>query len=176
MKKLFNFFYGFPVYIHSRQITYLVVNIGDVGYYDKDGYFYIVDRVKELIKYKAYQVAPAELEGLILSMPQVDDVGVTWIPDVMAGELPIAFVVKKSNASITASQIQEYVAGRSGRTFGSQIFTISIPCANAKNKCLIGQIMAEYTGHPPVRPPVSFRVARKGRGVGIFTKICSGSV
>lgn len=47
---------------------------GDVGYQDKDGNFYITDRVKELIKYKGFQVPPAELEGLLVSHPKIDDV------------------------------------------------------------------------------------------------------
>eukprot|EP01098_Paradermamoeba_levis_P015697 TRINITY_DN8110_c0_g1_i2.p1 TRINITY_DN8110_c0_g1~~TRINITY_DN8110_c0_g1_i2.p1 ORF type:complete len:510 (-),score=162.24 TRINITY_DN8110_c0_g1_i2:90-1619(-) len=68
---------------------------GDVGYVDRDGFIFIVDRVKELIKYKGYQVAPAELEGLALKHPAVADVAVIPVPDEEAGELPKAFVVLK---------------------------------------------------------------------------------
>ena len=66
---------------------------GDVGYADDDGYFYIVDRVKELIKYKGYQVAPAELEALLISHPGITDAAVIPSPDEEAGEVPKAFVV-----------------------------------------------------------------------------------
>ena len=52
------------------------LHTGDVGYVDEDGYFFIVDRAKELIKYKAFQVAPAELEALLLTHPSVADAAV----------------------------------------------------------------------------------------------------
>lgn len=67
---------------------------GDVGYQDQDGNFYITDRVKELIKYKGFQVAPAELEGLLASSPMVNDVAVIGVYDPsQATELPRAYVV-----------------------------------------------------------------------------------
>ena len=66
---------------------------GDVAVVDSDGYFQIVDRLKELIKYKGFQVAPAELEALILGHEHVGDVAVIGVPDEEAGELPKAFVV-----------------------------------------------------------------------------------
>ena len=69
---------------------------GDVGYEDAEGNMYITDRVKELIKYKGSQVAPAELEGLLLSHPAVEDVAVVgrWVEN-MHTEVPVAFVVLK---------------------------------------------------------------------------------
>ncbi len=69
------------------------LHTGDVAVVDEDGHFHIVDRLKELIKYKGYQVAPAELEALICTHPDVVDVAVVGIPDEEAGELPKAFVV-----------------------------------------------------------------------------------
>ena len=67
---------------------------GDVGYVDKEGNFYITDRVKELIKYKGFQVAPAQLEGLLITHPSVDDVAVIGVYDPeQATELPRAYVV-----------------------------------------------------------------------------------
>ena len=67
---------------------------GDVGHQDKDGNFYITDRVKELIKYKGFQVAPAELEGLLASHSMIDDVAVIGIYDeTQATEVPRAYVV-----------------------------------------------------------------------------------
>lgn len=69
---------------------------GDVGFQDKDGNFYITDRVKELIKYKGFQVAPAELEGLLVSHPNINDVAVIGIYDKdQATELPRAYIVPK---------------------------------------------------------------------------------
>ena len=70
---------------------------GDVGYQDKDGNFYITDRVKELIKYKGFQVAPAELEGLLVSHPKVSDVAVVGLYDsAQATEIPRAYIVPTS--------------------------------------------------------------------------------
>jgi acyl-CoA synthetase (AMP-forming)/AMP-acid ligase II len=83
---------------------------GDVGYAGEDGYFYIVDRVKELIKYKGLQVAPAELEAVLLTHPAVADAAVIPSPDEEAGEIPKAFVVLKSEAS--PEQIMAFVAER----------------------------------------------------------------
>ena len=70
---------------------------GDVAIVDSDGYFQIVDRLKELIKYKGFQVAPAELEALIIGHEHVGDVAVIGVPDEEAGELPKAFVVAASD-------------------------------------------------------------------------------
>lgn len=83
---------------------------GDVGYADAEGYFYVVDRVKELIKYNAYQVAPAELEAVLLSHPAIADAAVVPSPDEEAGEVPKAFVVLRSPA--TPEEIMAYVAER----------------------------------------------------------------
>ncbi|XP_070505346.1 luciferin 4-monooxygenase-like [Chironomus tepperi] len=81
---------------------------GDLGYYDEDKQFFIVDRLKELIKYKGYQVPPAELEGILLSHPKIKDAGVIGIPDEIAGELPFAFVVKEGD--LTEQEVKDYVA------------------------------------------------------------------
>ncbi len=83
---------------------------GDIGYADEDGWFYIVDRLKELIKYKAYQVAPAELEAVLLSHPAVADAAVIPSSDDEAGEVPKAFVVLKGEASV--EELLAFVAER----------------------------------------------------------------
>ena len=66
---------------------------GDIGYVDEDGYLFIVDRLKELIKFKGFQVAPAELEATLVAMPGISDAAVVGMPDDEAGEVPKAFVV-----------------------------------------------------------------------------------
>lgn len=86
------------------------LHTGDIGYADEDGHFFIVDRAKELIKYKGFQVAPAELEALLLSHPAVADVAVIPVPDEEAGELPKAFVVMKGEAS--DEELKAFVAER----------------------------------------------------------------
>jgi acyl-CoA synthetase (AMP-forming)/AMP-acid ligase II len=81
---------------------------GDVGSCDEDGYLTVVDRIKELIKYKGLQVAPAELEAVLLSHPAVADAAVIPSPDEEAGEAPKAFVVLRGEA--TAEELMAYVA------------------------------------------------------------------
>ncbi|XP_057516370.1 4-coumarate--CoA ligase-like 9 [Amaranthus tricolor] len=83
---------------------------GDLCYFDSDGYLYIVDRLKELIKYKGYQVPPAELEHLLLSHPEIADAAVIPYPDEEAGQIPMAYIVRKPESSITASQVMDFVA------------------------------------------------------------------
>jgi len=85
---------------------------GDIGYVDEDGYFYIVDRVKELIKYKGMQVAPAELEALLVTHPDINDVAVVPRPDEEAGEVPKAYVVLKPGKEASADAIMRFVAER----------------------------------------------------------------
>src|SRR6266851_4075422 len=86
------------------------LHTGDVGYVDDDGDVFIVDRVKELIKYKGLQVAPAELEAILLGHPNVADAAVIPSPDEEAGEVPKAFVVLK--APTPAEEIMAFVAER----------------------------------------------------------------
>jgi acyl-CoA synthetase (AMP-forming)/AMP-acid ligase II len=86
------------------------LHTGDVGYVDERGDIYIVDRVKELIKYKGLQVAPAELEAVLLGHPAVADVAVIPSPDEEAGEVPKAFVVLRGTA--TADQLMAFVASK----------------------------------------------------------------
>jgi acyl-CoA synthetase (AMP-forming)/AMP-acid ligase II len=86
------------------------LHTGDIGHADPDGDFYVVDRVKELIKYKAYQVPPAELEAILLTHPAVADAAVIPSPDEEAGEVPKAFVVLKSE--VTPEALMQFVAER----------------------------------------------------------------
>ncbi len=82
---------------------------GDLAAADADGYFTIVDRLKELIKYKGYQVAPAELEALLLTHPAIADAAVIPSPDPEAGEVPKAFVVLEGEVS--SDEIMDWVSG-----------------------------------------------------------------
>lgn len=84
------------------------LHTGDIGHVDEEGYLYIVDRLKELIKYKGFQVAPAELEAILLSHPAIADAAVIPSPDEEAGEIPKAFVVLRDN--ITPKEIMDFVA------------------------------------------------------------------
>ncbi|XP_040151416.1 4-coumarate--CoA ligase 1-like [Anopheles arabiensis] len=88
------------------------LHTGDIGYYDSDGDFFIVDRLKELIKYKAFQVPPAELEAVLLTNPGVKDCAVVGKADERAGELPLAFVVPTEGIPVTEEQLIQYVDER----------------------------------------------------------------
>lgn len=85
---------------------------GDVAMFDEDGFLFIRDRVKELIKYKGFQVAPAELEAEILTHPGVADAAVIGIPDPEAGEVPMAFLVPAPGASPTEEEIAAHLSDR----------------------------------------------------------------
>lgn len=104
-----------PGYLNNQEATDGCIDkdgwfhTGDIGYADEDGYFFIVDRVKELIKYKGYQVAPAELEAILLAHPAIADAAVIPSPDEEAGEVPKAFVVRTGD--ISAQEILDHVAG-----------------------------------------------------------------
>ncbi|KVH91651.1 AMP-binding, conserved site-containing protein [Cynara cardunculus var. scolymus] len=84
------------------------LHTGDVVYFDKDGYLHIVDRVKEIIKYKGFQIAPADLEDVLASHPAILDAAVTG--DEEAGEVPVAFVVVRPGAEVSESGIIDFVA------------------------------------------------------------------
>src|SRR5207302_5941336 len=85
---------------------------GDVGVVDAGGYLFVVDRLKELIKYKGFQVAPAELEAVLLSHPDVADAAVIGKPDGEAGEVPLAVVVRRPGATVSAADVITFVADR----------------------------------------------------------------
>jgi acyl-CoA synthetase (AMP-forming)/AMP-acid ligase II len=86
------------------------LHTGDVARIEEHGSLRIVDRIKELIKYKAHQIAPAELEALLLTHPAITDAAVIALPDEEAGEVPKAFVV--TDGSITPHEVIQFVAGR----------------------------------------------------------------
>ena len=103
-------------YLNNPEATAAIIDsdgwlhTGDIGHFDSDGFLYIVDRLKELIKYKGFQVPPAELEGILLSHPAIADAAVIGVPDVEAGEIPKAFVVSAAGSDLTAEEVMEYVA------------------------------------------------------------------
>jgi len=102
-------------YLNNPEATNKTFNVdgwlltGDIGHYDEDGHFYIVDRVKELIKYNGLQVPPAELESILLTHPAVVDAAVVGIAHPQAGELPRAYVVRKQGSTASERDISNYV-------------------------------------------------------------------
>jgi acyl-CoA synthetase (AMP-forming)/AMP-acid ligase II len=124
---------AFRGYLNNPAITARAITpegwvcTGDVGYFDVDGYLYITDRLKELIKVKGFQVAPAELEALLLTHPAVLDAAVIGRSDARAGEVPVAFVVARE--PIDAAALKEWVARRviDYKHLHAVIFCESIP-------------------------------------------------
>jgi acyl-CoA synthetase (AMP-forming)/AMP-acid ligase II len=105
-------------YLNNDQATAMTIDddgwlhTGDIGHVDADGHLYVVDRLKELIKFKGFQVPPAELEALLLTHPHVADAAVVGKPDDEAGEIPVGYVVLKPGADATADEIRAFVAER----------------------------------------------------------------
>ena len=105
-------------YLNNPEATAATVDAdgwlhtGDIAVIDEDGHVTIVDRVKELIKYKGFQIAPAELEALLLTHPAIADAAVIGILDDEAGEIPRAFVVVKPGQEVTAEEITAFTQER----------------------------------------------------------------
>jgi 4-coumarate--CoA ligase len=106
-------------YLNNEQATAATITddgwlrTGDIGHIDEEDHVFVVDRLKELIKYKGFQVPPAELEALLLTHPAVADAAVVGLPDEEAGEIPAAYVVLRQGldgTDATAEEIMEYVA------------------------------------------------------------------
>ncbi|EPS64586.1 hypothetical protein M569_10193, partial [Genlisea aurea] len=86
------------------------LHTGDIGFIDGDDELFIVDRLKEIIKYKGFQVAPAEIEALLLTHPAISDAAVVPLKDEEAGEVPVAFVVKSNGTRVTEDEIKQYIS------------------------------------------------------------------
>lgn len=120
------------------------LHTGDIGYYDIDNFLYIVDRLKELIKFKGFQVAPAELEAILLTNPVVKDAAVIGLPDEEAGELPLAFIVLQPDAKATEKEIVDFIASKVSaqkRLSGGVRFIDEIP-KNPSGKILRRELRA----------------------------------
>jgi acyl-CoA synthetase (AMP-forming)/AMP-acid ligase II len=85
---------------------------GDIATVDSNGIYKIVDRLKELIKYKGYQVAPAVLEAVLLTHPQIADAAVIGVNDEDGQEIPKAFVVLQPDATLSENEVMEFVASK----------------------------------------------------------------
>ncbi|XP_028523524.1 uncharacterized protein LOC107999998 [Apis cerana] len=85
------------------------LHTGDLGYFTEDGGLYVTGRIKEIIKYKGFQVAPSEIEALLLTHSSVKDVAVLGKPDEVSGELPMAVVVRQPGQNVTAEEIVDFV-------------------------------------------------------------------
>ncbi|XP_073832893.1 acyl-CoA synthetase family member pudgy [Musca autumnalis] len=120
---------------------------GDVAYYDDDGYYYITDRMKELIKVKGFQVPPAELEAILRDHPKILEAAVFGIPHPVNGEVPKALVVLRPNTEATEEEIYNYVAERVAtykKLDGGIIFASEVP-KNPTGKILRKVLKEKYS-------------------------------
>ena len=105
-------------YLNNPQATAAMIepdgwlHTGDLGHLDADGHLYVVDRLKELIKYKGFQVPPAELEAVLLRHPDVTDAAVIGLPDEEAGEIPVGYVTLRPGASVSLEEIRQFAAAQ----------------------------------------------------------------
>ncbi|KAL7108092.1 hypothetical protein ACP275_06G093500 [Erythranthe tilingii] len=103
-------------YLNDDEATARTIDVdgwlhtGDIGFVDDDDDVFIVDRVKELIKFKGFQVPPAELEALLISHPNIADAAVVPQKDEAAGEVPVAFVVPSNGFELTEEMVKEFVS------------------------------------------------------------------
>jgi 4-coumarate--CoA ligase len=126
-------------YLNDPEATFETIDkdgwmhTGDIALIDEDEELYIQDRLKELIKVKGFQVAPAELEALLLSHPSVANVGVVGKEDEVAGEVPVAFVVRTQDAPITEADVKEFISKQCVfyKRLSAVHFVDSIPCSRS---------------------------------------------
>ncbi|KAL7106698.1 hypothetical protein ACP275_06G010000 [Erythranthe tilingii] len=103
-------------YLNDAEATARTIDVegwlhtGDIGYVDDDDDVFIVDRVKELIKFKGFQVPPAELEALLVSHPSIADAAVVPQKDEAAGEVPVAFVVPSNGFELTEEAVKDFIS------------------------------------------------------------------
>lgn len=122
-------------YLNNPEATALTIDTdgwlhtGDVGFIDADGHLTIVDRVKELIKYKGFQVAPAELEALLLTHPAIADAAVIGVPDDEAGEHPRGFIVLKPGQTLAPEEVAAFMSEHVAtyKVIHDVVFTDTIP-------------------------------------------------
>jgi 4-coumarate--CoA ligase len=105
------------------------LHVGDIVYFDQDGYLYIIDRLKEVIKYKGFQIAPADLEAVLVSHPDILEAAVTAAQDKEAGEVPVAFVVRRHGSMLSHEAVMDYVAEQVApyKKVRKVVFTNSLP-------------------------------------------------
>ncbi|GLT68156.1 hypothetical protein SLA2020_404140 [Shorea laevis] len=105
------------------------LHTGDLVCFDQEGYIHIFDRLKEIIKYKGFQIAPADLEAVLISHPEILDVAVTAALDEESGEVPVAFVVRKNGSRLSAEAVMDYVSEQVApyRKVRKVVFTNTIP-------------------------------------------------
>lgn len=136
------------------------VRTGDVGFFDVDGYLFVTDRLKELIKVKGFQVAPAELEALLATHPLVVDAAVIGRPDERAGELPVAYVVARDVRD--GSELSEQIKAWFGQRVAAYKQLADVVLCETIPKSAAGKILRQS-----LRTQDAQRVAGEGSSLGM---------
>ncbi|KAL0924167.1 hypothetical protein M5K25_004976 [Dendrobium thyrsiflorum] len=142
-------------YIGDDEATSSMLNLegwlktGDLCYFNEDGFLFIVGRLKELIKYKAYQVPPAELEHILHSHPEIADAAVIPYPDEEAGEIPMAFIVRRPGSTLSSVAVMDFVVKQVApyKKIRRVEFTDAIP-KSAAGKILRGELVQRAGSSP----------------------------
>jgi len=126
------------------------LHTGDIGFVDDDDEIFIVDRLKEIIKYKGFQVAPAELEALLITHPDIKDAAVVGVKDDLCGEVPVAFIKRIEGSEITENEIKQFVSKEVVfyKRINKVYFTDSIP-KNPSGKILRKDLRARLAAGIP---------------------------
>ena len=122
------------------------LSTGDLSYFDEKGNLFVVDRLKELIKYKAFQVAPAELEDTLLSHPDIVDSCVIGVPDDVAGQVPRGYIVKNGESCLTEEDVHKFLGeylSPHKQLRGGVVFVDQLP-KSASGKLLRRVLLQEY--------------------------------
>lgn len=128
--------YKFAGYYGDQQTSDALIDsegfiqTGDIGHFDEEGLLYVTDRKKDFIKYCNYMISPSEIENVLIGCPEIASVCVVGIPDIVAGDLPAAVIVRNTDSNITEQEIQEIVARNfadSRKLRGGVYFTDSLP-------------------------------------------------
>ncbi|KAG5307095.1 LUCI monooxygenase, partial [Acromyrmex insinuator] len=107
---------------------------GDIGYVDEDGELFIIDRIKELIKYKGYHISPGEIENILLSHPAVLEAAIIGVPHILDDEHPLAYINKRPGVKVTEQELIDFVAKNMEDRYklrGGVIFLDSFPCTDS---------------------------------------------
>ncbi|WP_082233533.1 o-succinylbenzoate--CoA ligase [Halobacillus massiliensis] len=131
-------------YYKQKNISTDYLATGDLGYFDTEGFLYVVDRVKDMIISGGENIYPAEIESVIHGIPQVAEVAVTGLAHEKWGEAPAAFIVLKAGASLTSEQVLSYLKDKLARyKLPQKVYFINELPRNASNK-LVRRKLPEY--------------------------------
>ncbi len=125
---------------------------GDIGWIDERDYVFIVDRKKEMIKYKSWSIAPAELEALLLEHPDIADCAVIGVPDAEAGEVPRAYVVAHAGCRLEPDTLTAYVTARVAAYKAIRQWDVVEAIPRTPSGKILRRVLRQHAQHTRVEP------------------------